>query len=184
MIARIALNRWQLEKNNQVLCVLSISMILLIMVMAVTLMFAVKVRGPYQSQEILEDFSNRISRHAFAFDPKSFDGQIRQIEPYLRDGVTENLKASFEENREIMATHQIRQEFEIEDYKVKEGRNPFLLELTGVQKTYSEDHPDTVNESPVRYLFEIEAVKPSRDNPYGLKLARIHKYPKNEVVQP
>ena len=182
-MSKVALNRWQLEKNNQTLTIFGISLMVLCVVLSLTLMASVKVKGLYHSGDILEDFVARVTKKSFTFDALSFKGQLEQIKSYMDESVHESLNDSFLENIEIMQEHEIKQKYEIKNIVVEKGVDPFLVKVLGERVTSSYVNPDKTSILSVDYLFEIEALKPTRKNPYGLKVIQIQEYPKDEEAQ-
>jgi len=180
-MSKVALNRWQLEKNNQTLTILGLSLMLLCVTLSLTLMANVKVKGIYHSEEILEDFVSRVSKKAFSFDTESFSGQLEQIDKYLDELVRVSLNDSYAENMEIMEENEIKQEFEIKNISIEEGSKPFLVKVEGERITSSYANPQKQSVMKVNYLFEVMSLKPTKKNPYGLKVVQIHEYPKDEV---
>ncbi len=190
-MSEMAFNRIILEKNNYVLAVLSIVSLSINLLLAGVLIFsinrkplivyedsgemtALKKRDFKLDEKILEGFVHLISKEYLSFSPESLPMQIDSISHYLTEGPKSVILDSFKKNEKKLQSENVFQQFSIYEIKITKKTSPYLVDVTGIKTIYANGNSKNIDAS---YSFEIERIKQTQDNPYGLLVSKIVEKP-------
>ncbi len=125
------------------------------------------------SDEVLKDFSLKISKQCLTFNSVSLASQIDSVQQYLGVDVLKSLLDDFKKHEELIAENEIQQEFKVTNISVVRSEEPYLLEIAGIRRI-SSGQIDNVDESAaLTYTLEVQRVEITRKNPYGLEVINI-----------
>jgi len=186
-MSELVFNRVILEKNNQTLMVLSITLLALSFILALGLMKAyqkpplvvyvqdgeisvLKTRGLALDEPLLKDFARYMASQYLSFTANSLSKQIEAIRPYLSPQVAAAILNSFDENQVIIQKDSISQQFVIDNITITRPRNPFWVEVQGTRNIHAAGNDKAVA---MTYVMEIKRVRSTESNPYGLLMSDI-----------
>ncbi len=186
-MSELVFNRVILEKNNQVLAILSVISLSLNLVLAllVTLSFqkpplivfedtehisALRLKQYKVQEEGIKSFTAMIVGQYLNFNAVSLPKQMDNISPYLASRPMDAIMESYKRNQSRMEKENISQEFIIGETKITKKRSPFWVEVEGVRVITADDNKKS---DPITYIFEIAKTKPTTENPYGLRVLDV-----------
>ncbi len=186
-MSELVFNRVILEKNNQVLAILSVVSLSLNLVLAllVTLSFqkpplivfedtehmsALRLKQYKVQEEGIKSFTSMIVGQYLNFNAVSLPKQLDDISPYLATRPMDAIMESFKRNQSRMEKENIIQEFIINETRITKKKSPFWVEVEGVRVITADDNKKS---DPITYIFEIQKIKPTTDNPYGLRVLDV-----------
>lgn len=186
-MSELAFNRVILEKNNQVLAILGIISLSLNLVLAGVLtmvvqkpplivyedtehMSALRLKKYKVEEEILKDFTSMIVSQYLNFNYVSLTNQIEGISPYLASRPLNSILESYKRNQSKMEKENISQEFVVGEINITKKKSPFWIEVTGVRVIIADNNKKS---DEIAYIFEIEKIKPTASNPYGLRVLDV-----------
>lgn len=186
-MSELAFNRAILENNNQVLAILSIASLSLNLALGIGLTMAVqkpplivyedteqmsvlKLKKYKIEEDVLKDFTTMFVSQYFNFNYASLSNQIEGIKPYLAARPLDAILESYKRNQSKMEKENISQEFIIGEIKITKNKNPFWIEVEGV-RVINADGKKKNDE--ITYILEIEKIKPTQTNPYGLRILDV-----------
>ena len=195
-MSEFALNRIILEKNNHVLAVISVASLALCLMLAIMLIFSVnkkplivyedsdemtalKQRDFKLDENILEGFVHLISKEYLSFSPASLPAQIEGIKDYLTDNPKNSILDSFKKNEKRLQEDNVFQQFTINEINITKKNSPYLAEVKGIKTIYASGNSKNIQAS---YIFEIERIKQTQSNPYGLIVSKIIEKPEEKGV--
>ena len=121
-------------------------------------------------ETILKNFVHWIGREYFSFSPTSLPRQIDNISEYLTSAPKKAILDAYQKNKSIIQEGTFFQ-FDIADVSIIKQSNPYQVDLAGVMRIIDKNGNHT---SDIKtYLFEVQQVKPTNTNPYGLKILQI-----------
>jgi hypothetical protein len=185
--SELAFNRAILEKNNQILAILSLGSLALNLILGLALLFVVN-RPPLivsrgaagvvaldQSQlkideDGLVDFVRMIAREYLNFTPGSLMEQVDGISSYLGQQPKEAAADSYKKHYATIQKDNVMYQFNIEEIHIVKKSSPFRVEVIGTRTIFAKENNKNF---PAVYMFEIEKVTASKNNPYGLKVVQI-----------
>lgn len=186
-MSELAFNRVILEKNNQVLAILSIASLSLNLVLGITLtsavqkpplivyedtehMSALRLKKYKIEENILKDFTSMIVSQYLNFNYVSLTNQVDGISPYLASRPLDAILESYKRNQSRMEKENISQEFIVGEIKITKKKNPFWIEVQGVRVINADGNKKS---DEITYIFEIEKIRPTQLNPYGLRILDV-----------
>jgi hypothetical protein len=186
-MSELAFNRVILEKNNQVLAILSIASLSLNLVLGISLTMAVqkpplivyedtehlsslRLKKYKIEEEILKDFTSMIVSQYLNFNYVSLSNQVEGITPYLAARPLDAIMDSYKRNQSKMEKENISQEFIVGEMKITKKNSPFWIEVEGVRVINADGNKKS---DEITYIFEIEKIKPTQSNPYGLRILDV-----------
>lgn len=186
-MSELVFNRVILEKNNQVLAILSVVSLSLNLVLAllVTLSFqkpplivfedtehmsALRLKQYKVQEEGIKSFTSMIVGQYLNFNAVSLPKQLDDISPYLASRPLDAIMESFKRNQSRMEKENIIQEFIINETRITKKKSPFWVEVEGVRVITADDNKKS---DPITYIFEIQKIKPTTENPYGLRVLDV-----------
>lgn len=186
-MSELAFNRIILEKNNQVLAIVSITSLSLNLVLGIILnssvqkpplivyedtehMSALRLKKYKIEEDILKDFTTMIISQYLNFNYVSLTNQINDISPYLAERPLDAILESYKRNQTKMEKENISQEFIVGEMKITKKKSPFWIEVQGVRVINADGNKKS---DEIIYVFEIEKIKPTQSNPYGLRILDV-----------
>ncbi len=186
-MSELAFNRVILEKNNQVLAILGVTSLSLNLVLGIILTMAVqkpplivyedtehlsalRLKKYKIEEEVLKDFTTMIVSQYLSFNYVSLTGQVEGIAPYLAPRPLDAIMESYKRNQSKMEKENISQEFIVGEMKITKKKNPFWIEVQGVRVINADGNKKS---DEITYVFEIEKIKPTQLNPYGLRILDV-----------
>ena len=186
-MSELAFNRVILEKNNQVLAILSIASFSLNIVLGTLLimsvqkpplivyedtehMSALRLKKYKVEEEIIKDFTTMIISQYLNFNYVSLTNQIDGITPYLARRPLDAILDSYKRNQAKMEKENISQEFIVGEMKILKKNNQFWIEVQGVRIINADGNKKN---DELTYIFEVEKIKPTQSNPYGLRILDV-----------
>ncbi len=186
-MGELAFNRVILEKNNQVLAILSVVSLSLNLVLGISLTMAVqkpplivyedtehlsalRLKKYKIEEEILKDFTTMIVSQYLSFNYVSLTSQVESISPYLAARPLDAIMESYKRNQSKMEKENISQEFIVGEMKITKKKNPFWIEVQGVRVINADGNKKN---DEITYIFEIEKIKPTQSNPYSLRILDV-----------
>ena len=185
-MGELAFNRVILEKNNQVLAILSVVSLSLNLVLGISLTMAVqkpplivyedtehlsalRLKKYKIEEEILKDFTTMIVSQYLSFNYVSLTSQVESISPYLASRPLDAIMESYKRNQSKMEKENISQEFIVGEMKITKKKNPFWIEVQGVRVINADGNKKAMR-SPI---FSRSKIKPTQSNPYGLRILDV-----------
>ncbi|MCA9409537.1 MAG: hypothetical protein KC733_12660, partial [Candidatus Omnitrophica bacterium] len=86
---------------------------------------------------------------------------------------------SYEKNKAAI-TSGVFFQFNLQDIKISKRSNPYTIDVSGVMSII--DKKGRYKTEDRAYIFEVLRVKPSSDNPYGLKVISITERQKEDEL--
>ncbi|MBP9854908.1 MAG: hypothetical protein KBD53_08580 [Candidatus Omnitrophica bacterium] len=186
-MSELAFNRIILEKNNQILAVVSIISLGLNLFLTLILIFSINQKplivyddsGQVTTlnqknfkldEGILEGFARMISKEYLSFTAVSLPTQIEGIKQYLAESPKNAILESYKKNQKKLQEENVFHQYSIYGINITKKNNPFLVEVTGIKTVYANGNSKNINAS---YILEIQKIKQSEENPYGLLVSKI-----------
>ena len=153
-MSELVFNRVILERNNRTLMILSCVSLALNFVLVIGLMQAFK-KSPLVvytedgaitvlktkllsvDETLLKDFTRLIAGQYLSFSVNSLPKQIDAIRPYLGEKVIQNILQSYKDNKAIIESEHISQQFIVDAVTVTKNSNPFWLEVDGTSNIHA-----------------------------------------------
>lgn len=191
-MSELAVNRIILEKNNFYLAVVAVASLSINLLLALILAFSVNKKPlmVYESagevtalqsrafkldEKVLEGFSRMVAKEYLSFGPASLTSQVEEIKQYLAEGPRDALLDSYKKNEKKIQENNVFQQFSVGEIKITRKSSPFLVEVNGIKTVYASGNSKNIAAS---YALEVEMVKQTQDNPYGLIVTKIKENPK------
>ncbi len=193
-MSELAFNRVILEKNNQVLSILSLASIAINLILVIMLIFAfnktplivfedsgqvtaLKKQGFKLNEKVLESFVKLIAKEYLSFSPTSLPLQIQGIAPYLTDDPKRAILDSYKKNEKRLQRGSVFHQFTIHDINITKKNSPFTVEVSGIRTIYANGKNKNTEAA---YVFAVQKIKQTETNPYGLIVSRIVEKPKDK----
>jgi len=122
------------------------------------------------TETILNNFVRWISSEYLSFGPDSLPNQIESIKHYLNTEPKEAILKSYERNKKAIESG-VYFQFNLQDMEITKRSNPYQIEATGEMSII--DKNGRYKKEPRIYVFDVLKVKPTPENPYGLKVISI-----------
>lgn len=194
-MSELAFNRIILEKNNQILAVVAVISLGLNLILSLILTFSVNKRplivyedsGQITSlkqnqfkldEGILESFVRMITKEYLSFTAVSLPTQIEGIKQYLADSPKTSILESYKKNQKKLQEENVFHQYSIYGINITKKSNPFLVEVSGIKTVYANGNSKNIKAA---YVFEIQKIKQSKENPYGLIVSKIAEKPEPET---
>lgn len=186
-MSELAFNRAILEKNNQILALLTLGSLALNVFLGLVLLFIVNRPPLIVTKEAgglvamdqakfkidedgLVDFVRLIVREYLNFTPGSLVSQIDGISSYLGPQPKESAKDSYKRHYAGMQQDHVMYQFNIEEVHIIKKSSPYRVEVKGMRTIFAKDNSKNF---PAVYIFEIERTQMTKANSYGLKVIQI-----------
>ncbi|MCA9405189.1 MAG: hypothetical protein KC684_01515 [Candidatus Omnitrophica bacterium] len=131
------------------------------------------------TETVLNNFVRWISSEYLSFGPDSLPNQIEGIKHYLNAEPKKAILKSYEKNKAAI-TSGVFFQFNLQDIKISKRSNPYTIDVSGVMSII--DKKGRYKTEDRAYIFEVLRVKPSSDNPYGLKVISITERQKEDEL--
>lgn len=194
-MSELAFNRIILEKNNQILAVVAVISLGLNLILTMVLTFSVNKRplivyedsgqvtklnqSKFKLDEgILEGFTRMITKEYLSFTAVSLPTQIDGIKQYLAEGPKNAILESYKRNQKKLQEDNVFHQFSIYEINISKKSNPFLVEVSGIKTVYANGNSKNIKAG---YVLEIQKVKQSEENPYGLIVSKITEMAEKEA---
>lgn len=194
-MSELAFNRIILEKNNQTLAVIVVVLLALTLILSVALTFSInkktlivyedsgQVTSLKQSnfkldEAILEGFVRLITKEYLSFTAVSLPIQIEGIKQYLADAPKNAILESYKKNEMTMQKDNVFHQFSIYEIHLIKKSIPYQVEVSGIKTIYANGNSKNI---PAAYLLEIQTIKQTKTNPYGLIVSKIVEKSKKEM---
>lgn len=194
-MSELAFNRIILEKNNQILAVVAVISLGLNLILALILTFSVHKRplvvyedsgqvttlkqSNFKLDEgILEGFVRMVTKEYLSFTSVSLPTQIEGIKQYLADGPKNAILESYKKNQKKLQEENVFHQFAIYGINITKKSNPYLVEVSGIKMVYANGNSKNIKAG---YVLEIQKVKQSEENPYGLIVSKITEMAEKEA---
>lgn len=186
-MSELAFNRVILEKNNQTLAILSTASLGLNLILAFLVLFSIQKPAlivyedndhisalalrQYKIQEDgIKSFTNIIVSQYLNFNAASLPKQVDGISPYLAPKPLAAIMDSYKLNQSKMEKENIAQEFIISETRITKKNSPYWVEVEGIRIISADENK---KRDKVTYIFEIEKIKPTIADPYGLRVLDV-----------
>lgn len=187
-MSELAFNRIILEKTVRILtgtvtCLLCLNLIQVLIVLKFTrkpvLLLKENSTGTVEmldfssyeiTETILNNFVRWISSEYLSFGPDSLPGQIESIKHYLNTEPKDAILKSYEKNKKAIEAG-VYFQFNLQDTEITKRSNPYQIEATGEMSII--DKNGRYKKEARIYVFDVLKVKPTPENPYGLKIISI-----------
>ena len=131
------------------------------------------------TETVLNNFVRWISSEYLSFGPDSLPNQIEGIKHYLNAEPKKAILKSYEKNKAAI-TSGVFFQFNLQDIKISKRSNPYTIDVSGAMSII--DKKGRYKTEDRAYIFEVLRVKPSSDNPYGLKVISITERQKEDEL--
>ncbi len=186
-MSELAFNRLILERNNQILAVLALLSMGLNLLLTMIVIFSVH-RKPLivyddsgqvttlnqnnfkLDEGILEGFVRMITKEYLSFTAVSLPTQIEGIKQYLAETPKNAILESYKKNQKKLQDENVFHQFSIYGITITKKSNPFLVEVTGIKTVYANGNSKNIKAA---YILEIQKIKQTEQNPYGLVVSKI-----------
>ncbi len=186
-MSELAFNRIILEKNNQILAIVAVISLGLNLILSLILTFSVNKRplivyedsGQVTSlkqnqfkldEGILEGFVRMITKEYLSFTAVSLPTQIEGIKQYLADSPKNAILESYKKNQKKLQEENVFHQYSIYGINITKKSNPFLVEVSGIKTVYANGNSKNIKAA---YVLEIQKIKQSENNPFGLIVSTI-----------
>ena len=186
-MSELVFNRVILERNNRTLMILSCISLALNFVLVIGIMQAfkkpplvvyaedgeiavLKTKSLNVDETLLKDFTRLVAGQYLSFSVNSLPKQIDAIRPYLGEKVIQNILQSYKDNKAIIESEHITQQFIVDNITVTKNSNPYWLEVDGTSNIHASDNDKCM---PMAYIFEVTKVKSTEGNPYGFLMTDV-----------
>ncbi|HOY09011.1 MAG TPA: hypothetical protein PLB05_02920 [Candidatus Omnitrophota bacterium] len=186
-MSELAFNRAILEKTVQILSLIVVGLVVLLILQSASLVVSsnrpqqvvysggeqilpLETKNYEVDEIILKNFVRWIAREYFSFSPTSLPKQIDSISEYLTSAPKKAILDAYQKNKSIIQEGTYFQ-FDIAEVSIVKQSNPYHVELSGVMSII--DRSGNYINDLKTYVFEVQQVKPTKENPYGLKVLRI-----------
>lgn len=186
-MSELVFNRVILERNNRTLMILSCVSIVLNFVLVIGLMRAfqkpplmvyaqdgeitvLKTKLLSVDDTLLKDFIRLIASQYLSFSVNSLPKQIDAIRPYLGEKAIQNILQSYKDNKAIIESEHISQQFIVDNVTITKNSNPFWLEVEGIRNIHAADNDRSMS---ITYIFEVTKIKSTENNPYGFLMTDV-----------
>lgn len=187
-MSELAFNRIILEKTVRILagivvCLLCLNLLQVLVVLKFTrkpvLLLKESNTGTIEmldfnsyevTETILNNFVRWIANEYLSFTPNSLPNQIESIKHYLNAEPKEAILKSYEKNKTAIESG-VYFQFNLKEVEITQRHNPYQIEATGEMSII--DKSGRYKKEDRSYLFEVLKVKPTQENPYGLKVISI-----------
>ena len=186
-MSELAFNRIILEKNNQILAIISlISLALNLIFIGMVALSAnrralivyenagqvttLKQNNFQLNEEILEGFVKMITKEYLSFTAVSLPTQIEGIKQYLTDGPRNAILDSYTKNQKKMQSENVFHQFSIYEIKITKKNEPYEVIVIGIKTIYANGNSKNASAA---YVMEIQRIKQTKENPYGLIVSKI-----------
>lgn len=186
-MSELAFNRVILEKNNQTLAILSTASLGLNVLLAFLVAFSIQkpplivfednehmsaltLRQYRVQEEGIKSFTAMIVSQYLNFNATSLPKQVDGISVYLAPKPLTAIMDSYKLNQGKMEQENITQEFIISETRITKNKSPYWVEVEGIRIISADENKKS---DPITYIFEIEKIKPTTMNPYGLKVLDV-----------
>jgi len=122
------------------------------------------------NEAMLKDYVRLIAGQYLSFSVNSLPNQIESIRPYLGPKPIQGILQSYKDNRAIIQSENISQQFIVDVITVTKKSNPYWVEVEGTSNIHTTDSDKIL---PMTYIFEITKVKSTINNPYGLMMTDV-----------
>ncbi len=186
-MSELAFNRLILERNNQILAVPALLSMGLNLLLTMIVIFSVH-RKPLivyddsgqvttlnqnnfkLDEGILEGFVRMITKEYLSFTAVSLPTQIEGIKQYLAETPKNAILESYKKNQKKLQDENVFHQFSIYVITITKKSNPFLVEVTGIKTVYANGNSKNIKAA---YILEIQKIKQTEQNPYGLIVSKI-----------
>jgi len=124
------------------------------------------------TEKILNNFVRWVASEYLSFGPDSLPNQIESIKHYLNAEPKAAILKSYEKNKTAISSGVFFQ-FNLEEMEIIKRSNPYKIDAKGEMSII--DKNGRYKKEGRVYVFEVLKVKPTSDNPYGLKVISITK---------
>ena len=186
-MSELVFNRVILERNNRVLMILAVVSVLLNFVLVLGLLRSLqkpplvvyyeggeinvlKTKSLAVDETLLKDFTRLVANQYLSFSVNSLPKQIDDIRPYLGSKAIQSILQAYKDNKAIIESENISQQFIVDTITVTKNTNPFWVEVTGLSNIHTSDNDKSM---PMTYIFEVTKVKSTESNPYGLLMTDV-----------
>ena len=122
------------------------------------------------TESVIKNFIRWISNEYLSFGPESLPGQIESIQHFISVESKNAILKSYEKHKKSIEAGVFFQ-FSINDMTITKKSNPYQLEASGAMAII--DRNGRYKNETRTYVFDILQVKPTNENPYGLKVLSI-----------
>ena len=186
-MSELVFNRVILEKNNQILSLLSVISISLNLLLVFAfiqksskpplIVYAqdgqievLRTRDLKMDELFLKDFSKMIAGQYLSFAADSLPKQIEGIKPYLGDKPRQTIMDSYKTNQALIEKDNISQQFVINTVSITKESDPFWVEIEGIRNIHAAGDDKSM---PMIYVFEVKKIKSTAINPYGFLVTDV-----------
>ena len=186
-MSELVFNRVILERNNQMLSLLSVISLSLNLFLVFAFFHTsskpplivytedgrlevLKTRDLKMDELFLKDFSKMITGQYLSFAGDSLPQQIEGIKFYLGDKPKQSILDSYKINQAAIEKDNMSQQFVIDTISITKETNPFWVEIQGARNIHAAGNDKSMPET---YVLEIKKVKSTENNPYGFLMTDI-----------
>ena len=193
-MSELVFNRVILERNNRVLALLAVVSLALNIFLVFALVHSftklplivyaqdgqisvLKIKTLNMDEPFLKDFVRLIAGEYLSFTAGSLPKQIEAIRPYLSPKPAGAILDSFKSSQAIIEKQNMSQQFVINSITVTKKTNPFWIEVEGVRNVHAGGNEKN---TAMTCILEVQKIKPTETNPYGLLMTDIIEKPLNK----
>lgn len=196
-MSELSFNRILLEKTIQVLSLIIAGLFVLLLGVGVILILS--VNKPQQvvyadsgivtsvqaddysiNEVILTGFTRWIAKEYLSFSPATLSTQLEGIQQYLTAGLIKSALNTYQKNKLTIQEGAVV-DFTISQVEIRRNKNPYQLAVIGTLMIL--DKKGHFKNDVKTYVFDIQKFRPTKENPYGLKVLRIAEQKQKEVVR-
>ncbi len=129
------------------------------------------------TEAVVENFVRWISNEYLSFGPESLPAQIESIKHFLSVESKESILKSYDKHKKSIESGVFFQ-FTLKEMEISKKSNPYQIDVSGVMSILDKNGRYKQNDR--TYVFDVLQVKPTFENPYGLKVISITEKIENE----